>query len=255
MDKASIIGIFLGLSAILGGNILEGGKVDSVFQVTAAVIVFGGTIGATLVSHPLKDIINAICSLRDIFSNREPDCEIVINDILRFSKIVRKNGLIAIENEVPTIKDPFLKRAMSLAVETMNPKSVEETLEQEIITYEQQKKRAAKVFETAGGFAPTIGIIGAVIGLIKVMENLSDPARLGPGIAVAFVATVYGVGSANLLLLPMSKKLINKLNSELRFREMIVEGVMGILSGTNPYHLEERVKVFIKGFGNKEAIR
>lgn len=250
MDSASLIGIILGISAIISGNILEGGKIGSIIQLTAAVIVFGGTIGATLVSYPLKDFIKAVSSLNYVFFNNEPDYESVIKDISRFSSIVRRKGLIAIEPEIRMINNGFFRRALLLAVESMNPKTVKETLEQENITYEDECKRIARVFETAGGFAPTIGIIGAVLGLIHVMENLSDPAKLGEGIAVAFVATVYGVGSANLILLPISKKLINKLHTELYFREMVIEGVIGILTGVNPHYLEERLKVYIEG-GNR----
>jgi chemotaxis protein MotA len=159
---------------------------------------------------------------------------------------VRRKGLIALEPEISKIKDYFLRKALKLAVDGMGPKILKEAMEQENLTYEEERRRIARVFETAGGFAPTIGIIGAVLGLIQVMENLSDPSRLGSGIAVAFVATIYGVGSANLILLPISKKLLNKLNHELSVREIVLEGVVGIQSGINPYYLEESLRVFIE---------
>ena len=246
MDRASVMGIIFGIAAIVGGNLFEGGRLDSIMQLTAAVIVFGGTFGAVLLSFPLRDILKAISSLRDIFMDGKTNPETSINSIIQYSNIVRRKGLIALEPEISKIKDYFLRKALKLAVDGMGPKILKEAMEQENLTYEEERRRIARVFETAGGFAPTIGIIGAVLGLIQVMENLSDPSRLGSGIAVAFVATIYGVGSANLILLPISKKLLNKLNHELSVREIVLEGVVGIQSGINPYYLEERLRVFIE---------
>jgi chemotaxis protein MotA len=246
MERASFIGILLGIFAIVGGNIMEGGNIYSILQPTAAFIVFGGTIGATLLSFPVGDVLKAVRSVKDIFRKDDTEPEAFIKDVTRFSTIARRNGLIALEIEIPRISNEFLKKSLRLAVDGMTSKLLKETMEQENITYEYEKKRIAKVFDTAGGFAPTIGIIGAVLGLIHVMENLSDPSRLGSGIAVAFVATIYGVGSANLVLLPLSKKLINRMNMELSYREMVLEGVLGILSGINPHYLEERLRVHIE---------
>jgi chemotaxis protein MotA len=253
MDRASLIGVFLSIAAIMGGNLLEGGKTQSIIQFTAALIVFGGTIGATLLSYPLRDAVKAFASFRHIFFDKRSDPDAYIRDIIRLSVIARKNGLIALEPEIPKIRDVFLRKTLKLAVDGMGPKMLKEAMEQENITFEEEKKRIAKVFETAGGFAPTIGIIGAVLGLIHVMENLSDPAKLGSGIAVAFVATIYGVASANLLLLPISKKLINATHFELSLRELILEGVMGIQSGINPHYLDEKLQVFFPdGRGNEK---
>lgn len=246
MDRASLIGVILGITAIVAGNLFEGGKVDSILQMTAAVIVFGGTLGATLLSFPLSDVKKAVMALRDVFGREDRNTDASIREIIRYSTIARRNGLIALEPEIVRANNYFLRKALRLAIDGMAPKVLKETMQQDNMTYEEEKRRIAKVFETAGGFAPTIGIIGAVLGLIHVMENLSDPSKLGSGIAVAFVATIYGVGSANLILLPISKKLINRLNSELSFREMLLEGVMGILSGVNPHYLEEMLRVFVE---------
>ncbi len=246
MYRSSILGLLLGLGAIIGGNVFEGGEFSSILQLTAAVIVFGGTLGATLVSFPLSDVATAVSALREVFWGVKIDHEADIKDIIRYSNVARRKGIIALETEIPKIEDYFLKKALGLAVDGIGLKILKETMEQENVTYEEERRRIAKVYETAGGFAPTIGIIGAVLGLIHVMENLSDPSKLGTGIAVAFVATVYGVGSANLILLPISKKLIYRLNAELYRREMILEGVIGILSGINPHYLGERLRVFIE---------
>jgi chemotaxis protein MotA len=250
MDRSSTIGILLGIVAVLGGNLLEGGRVTAIFHLTAAVIVIGGTAGATLLSFPLSDLQKAAASLRDIFLAKTSDPEVYVKDIIRYSTIARRHGLLALEPEISKVDDDFLRKGMRLVLDGMGPKIVKETLEQENITYEEKQRRIAKVFETAGGFAPTIGIVGAVLGLIHVMQNLSDPAKLGSGIAVAFVATIYGVGSANLILLPISKKLVHILNNTLTIREMVIEGVAGIQSGLNPHYLEEKLRAFLEG--NKE---
>ncbi len=245
MSKSSLIGLIMGVTAIVGGHILEGGRVESILQPTAAVIVFGGTFGATLLSYPMRDIIKAIGALKEVFGKEKIDYEFYIKEIMRYSMITRKSGLISLEQEIQRQEDPFIKRALRLAVDGANPAQLRDILSQENMTYSEERKRIARVFETAGGFAPTIGIIGAVLGLIHVMENLADPSKLGAGIAVAFVATIYGVGSANLILLPISKKIINNLHSRLFLREMIIEGIVGIQTGMNPYYLEEKLRAFL----------
>ena len=246
MDRASFIGLLLGLGAVVGGNMLEGGKIDSIIQPTAALIVFGGTAGATFLSFPFRDIMKALSALQRIFFDRPPMADVLIADIVRYSHGARKNGFVSLEAEIRQQEDPFFRQTLRLALDGMLPKVLRETMEQEALTYEEESRRIAKVFETAGGFAPTIGIIGAVLGLIHVMENLSDPSKLGAGIAVAFVATIYGVGSANLVFLPMARKLLNRMNQELRLREMMIEGVVGIQSGINPHYLEERLWAFVE---------
>lgn len=246
MDRASIIGIALGLAAIAGGTVLEGGKLASILQPTAAAIVFGGTLGATLLSFPFRDVAAAARALRQVFFSAAPDHDNLIRDIVRYAGIARRSGFVALDAELPRVADRFLRKALRLAIDGMSARMLRDTVEQDMYTYEQEQKRTIRVYETAGGFAPTIGIIGAVLGLIHVMENLSEPAKLGAGIAVAFVATVYGVGSANLLLLPIAKKLTARLGRELAMREMIVEGVLGILSGINPHYLEERMRACVE---------
>jgi chemotaxis protein MotA len=242
-----MIGILLGVAVVMGGHLFEGGKVTAIFQMTAAVIVIGGTAGATLLSFPLSDLLKAAASLRNIFLAETSDPEVYMKDIIRYSKIARRHGLIALEPEISKINDYFLRKGMRLVVDGMGPKIVKETLQQENITYEEKQRRIAKVFETAGGFAPPIGIVGALLGLIQVMQNLSDRSKLASGIAVALVATIYGVGSANLILLPISKKLIHILNNTLTVREMVIEGVAGIQSGLNPHYLEEKLRAFLEG--------
>ncbi len=247
MEKASLIGIALGASALVGGTLLEGGNITFILQPAAALIVFGGTLGATLLSFTLQDVLLALGSLKDVFfKNEDPAYDACINQIVSLAHLSRKKGLVAIEPHLMDIDDPFFRKTLSLAIDGISPGLLRETLEEENLTFEDARLRQSRVFETAGGFAPTIGIIGAVIGLIHVMQNLSEPAKLGQGIAVAFVATVYGVGVANLLLLPISKKLKNNLMREIKFRTMIVEAVIGIQSGINPHYLREKLLAFVE---------
>jgi chemotaxis protein MotA len=246
MDRASFIGILLGITAIVAGNMIDGGRLETIFQPTAALIVFGGTLGAVLLSFPLRDVINAVASLRIVFFNRNIDADAIIRDAIRYALMARRSGLIVLEPEIAKAQHSFFAKALKLAVDGTSPNILREIMEQENITYEEERRRMARVYETAGGFAPTIGIVGAVLGLIHVMENLSDPSRLGAGIAVAFVATIYGVGSANLFILPIGKKLVHALNRDLALREMMIEAVLGIQSGINPHYLEERLRVFVE---------
>ncbi len=246
MSRASVLGIFLGLSAVLFGNLLEGGRLASIFQPTAAVTVFGGTLGATMLSFSMRDMGNALASLRTVFFERQVRPERYIEECVRLSRAVRHTGLMAIEPEIPGIHSEFLRTGLSLISDHMSARMLRETMEQEVHTYEIGQKTVIRVFETAGGFAPTIGIIGAVLGLIHVMENLSDPGRLGAGIAVAFVSTIYGVGSANLILLPIAKKLNYGLQRALLLREMIIEGVAGIQAGIHPHFLDQRLRCFLE---------
>lgn len=247
MNKASVVGIFLGIAAILGGNLIEGGRMNSIVQGSAALIVFGGTFGATFLSFSINDIINAGRTLRKVFINDKfvPADGSIIKEVIEFSIKARKTGLMSLENDVQAIGYEFFRRAMRLLIDGLDPKLLRSALEQETRIFEEEKGRAARVFESAGGFAPTIGIIGAVLGLIHVMESLNNPAELGSGIAIAFVATVYGVGSANLLFLPIAKKIMNNMRHEVYIREIIIEGVLGIQSGKNPYYQREYLNAFL----------
>ncbi|GBE31894.1 chemotaxis protein PomA [bacterium BMS3Bbin05] len=247
MNRTSIIGILLGLTAVFGGNLLEGGKIGSVVQGSAALIVFGGTLGATFLSFSVKDIKLAARTVKDVFyvNGLLPEMNFIIADIVTLAGKARRDGFLALDNDMKNINYLFFRRAVRLVIDGLDPKLLQNALEQEIRTFEEERYRAVKVFEAAGGFAPTIGIIGAVLGLIHVMENLSDPTMLGSGIAIAFVATIYGVASANLIFLPIAKKLANNVEHEIFIREMIIDGVLGIQSGQNPFYLREQLSSFL----------
>ena len=242
MDSISLIGITLALAAILVGQVLEGGHVGSLIQPTAFLIVIGGTLGAVMLQSSLRVFKTGMQMIRWVFVPPRLDHAAMIADVVNWSHVARKEGLLSLESQIPSIDDPFIRKGLQLLVDGVEPERLREVLEVEIDTWESQMKQGAKIWEAAGGYAPTIGILGAVMGLIHVMENLSDPSKLGSGIAVAFVATIYGVGSANLIFLPVSKKLLGVIGTLTSLREMVVDGLVGIANGDNPRIIESRLQ-------------
>ena len=244
MDILTIAGLLLGLGGILLGQMLEGGKVASILQLTAFIIVIGGTTGAIMVQYTLPVFIKALKMLPWMIFPPKSAPQPIVEKILEWSNTARKNGLLALESLVDSIADPFLQKGLQMLVDGTEPEKIRATLDVELLAREELDRQAAKVFESAGGYAPTIGILGAVLGLIHVMENLADPAKLGAGIATAFVATIYGVGSANLLFLPISNKLKGVVHEQSYLREMIIEGLVAIAEGENPKIIESRLQSF-----------
>lgn len=242
LDLTSVAGVPLGIGFILAGQLLEGGKLQSILQLTAAIIVFGGTFGAVLVSFSLSDVKQALHSLRHVFLVEETNVEDTINAIARFAIKARRDGIMSLEDEVERLDDQFLKRGLGLAVDGTSPNTLRAMLEGESESRTDLDEMPARVFESAGGYAPTIGIIGAVLGLIHVMENLTDPNKLGAGIAVAFVATVYGVGSANLIFLPIAAKLRLNAATAAKRRQLVCEGILSIQEGLNPRLIEHKLR-------------
>ncbi len=245
MDIATIIGVVLALGSIVGGQALEGGHLGSILQLTAFIIVIGGTFGAVFVQHPLPIVLRGVAMLSLTIGGPHHDVKSTITKILDLANVSRKQGLLALENKMKEIKDPFFRKGVQLIVDGTDPKAVHEILEIEVEHHEEQGVLGAKVWEAAGGYAPTVGILGAVLGLIHVMENLADPSKLGGGIAVAFVATVYGVGAANLFFLPMANKIKIKLKEEAEARMVIIMGLVGLAQGENPRLLQEKLEGYL----------
>jgi chemotaxis protein MotA len=245
MDFMTIGGLVLAVAAILGGQAIEGGHAGSLVQLTAGIIVCGGTIGATMVSYPLKDLRTGMKTSLRALSDKKVDTEAILAQLMELASTARRDGVLALESRLASIEDEFLKRAVGFVVDGVDAQVAREALETDIQHVYESDMVGSKVFESAGGFAPTVGILGAVLGLIHVMENLSDPSKLGPGIAVAFVATVYGVGLANLVLLPIANKLKRAVTSEKKRRTLLAEGVLGIQEGLNPRVLEEKLRAYI----------
>jgi chemotaxis protein MotA len=245
MDLATLIGIVVALGSIVGGQALEGGHIGSILQLTAFVIVIGGTIGAICVQHPLPVVVKSLGLARLAIQNAKQDPKRAIVQILELATLSRKQGLLALESKLKEIEDPFFRKGVQLIVDGTDPKMVHDILEIEAEHHQEAGLTAAKVWEAAGGYAPTIGILGAVLGLIHVMENLADPSKLGSGIATAFVATVYGVGSANLLFLPIANKIKLKLKEEAALRAMLTIGLVGLAQGENPRLLQEKLEGYL----------
>lgn len=245
MDVISILGLVIGLAAILGGQVLEGGHLSSLIQPTAFVIVMGGTFGAVMLQSPFATFMQGMAMAKWVVAPPALPQRELIERIAEWSHTARKEGLLALEGHLVEVPDPFQRRGLQLLVDGAEPDRVREVLEVEIGVQEGQLKLAAKIWESAGGYAPTIGILGAVMGLIHVMENLSDPSKLGAGIAVAFVATIYGVGFANLVFLPIAKKLLAHVSRLVLMREMFVDGLIGIANGDNPRIIESRLQGYL----------
>ena len=241
MDKSTIVGIFLAVGGIVAGLLIEGGKIAQVLQPTAAMIVFGGTLGAVMVQFPMAVVIQAFKKMAHVFLDKEQDPTLLIKELVGYAQRARKDGIVSLDAELAKIEDPFLKKTLMLAVDGTDPQELRKMMELELDNQAEHAEKIAQVFESAGGFAPTIGIIGAVLGLIQVMQHLQNIDEVGRGIAVAFVATIYGVGSANLLFLPSSGKLKIKSRQEQVWHEMTLEGVISILEGMNPRMLETKL--------------
>lgn len=246
IDAGTCAGLLLAAAGILGGLLLEGGKAADVLQYTAAMIVVAGTAGAVMVTTPPALLIAALKRVKDVLWDTTPSTALVTAQLLEFAKQARRTGIVSLESEMEKLADPFFRKALSLAVDGMDLQDLRRVMELEIELAERRAEAEAKVFETAGGYAPTIGIIGAVLGLIQVMKHLDDIERVGHGIAGAFVATVYGVGLANLVLLPMGNKLKSRLDRAAQFKELIVEGVISIAEGMNPKLIEIKLEAFVE---------
>jgi chemotaxis protein MotA len=244
VDKLSLLGIALGLAAIVGGHVLEHGLISALFQPTAFLIVAGGTLGAILLQTPAQRFLRGVKLLKWVFVPPVMEDRQQINLIVQWSLRARREGLLALENALPQIRDPFLHKGLQLLVDGASPEHLREVMEVEISTYEEEMRQSARIWDSAGGYSPTIGILGAVLGLIQTMTKLTEPKQLGAGIAVAFVATIYGVGFANLIYLPIANKLKTLIARQVSAKEMLLDGLEGIAQGDNPHLIESRLESY-----------
>ena len=245
MDPGSLIGLALGLVALLGGHLIEGGKLSLFLQPAALLIVLGGTLAAVLLQHPLSVFTQGMRKSRWVFRPPQSEAVGLISRIVFWAQTVRRDGLFALEAQMEIVADPFIKRAMKLLIDGTESGRLREVMEVEINAFELKERQSTRIWEAAGGYAPTMGIIGAVIGLIHVMGNLSDPSKLGEGIAVAFVATIYGVSLANLLFLPMANKLKWVTARQVKEKELVTDGLECIARGDHPRMIEQRLKAHL----------
>lgn len=245
MDKSSFGGIFLALAGILAGLLIEGGHIRQVLQPTAALIVLGGTLGAVMLQFPLATVGTAFQRLAKVFFCKPNQGDATLQQILLFADKARRNGIVSLDHDLPAVLDTFLQQALTLAVDGTEPAEIRKIMELHLDNQTEIEEKIPAVFESAGGFSPTIGIIGAVLGLIQVMQHLDHIDEVGRGIAVAFVATIYGVASANLFFLPAAGKLRLRLREEHLVKEMTLEGVISILEGMNPRIIEIKLQTFL----------
>ena len=245
MDIASIGGIILAIAGILTGMMVEGGSISQITQPTAAMIVIGGTVGAVMLQFPMNIFIAALKQAMKIFVSRSSDGEAIVAQLVKFANKARRSGIISLDQDLPSIEDPFLKQALMLAIDGTEPSEVRKIMQMEIDIKSEMEEKIPQVFEAAGGYSPTVGIIGAVIGLIQVMQHLNNIDEVGRGIAVAFVATIYGVALANLIFLPAAGKLKIRHREEQMMKEMMLEGVISILEGMNPRMIETKLRTFL----------
>jgi len=245
VDIATIVGVVMAFAGILGGLLLEGGKLRDVAQFTAAMIVIGGTCGAVLVSTPLRTVIGAMRRIRGVFLETSQSPEALLDEIIDYAVKARKNGIVSLENEATEIVNPFLKKALTLAIDGTDLGELRQMMELQMDIERRRAQSEVKVFESGGGYAPTIGIIGAVLGLIQVMKNLANIDEVGRGIAVAFVATVYGVGLANILLLPAATKLKSRIAQDMEVNELVLQGVISIVEGLNPKLIRSKLEAYV----------
>jgi chemotaxis protein MotA len=245
-DLATLSGLVLAVGGIVGGMILEGGKLQEILQPTAALIVFGGTIGAVMVTVPLHVFLGAARRLMAVFFEKQETPQAIVEELIGYATKARKNGIVALEHEAERVEDPFLRKALNLAVDGTDLQEIRKMMELEIGVDEHHHEAEAKVFEAAGGYAPTIGIIGAVLGLIQVMKHLANIDEVGKGIAVAFVATIYGVGSANVFFLPAANKIRARAHQAMQIKELMLEGVIGIVEGLNPKLIRTKLEAYAR---------
>lgn len=251
MDIASVGGIILALVGIIGGMMIEGGSIMEIVKPTAFMIVVGGTAGACMLQFPLSIFLAALKSLIKVFLHKGHDGEAILQQLVGFANKARKSGIVSLDADVNEIHDAFLKQALMLAVDGTDPGEVRKIMELELGNKSEIEEKIPAVFEAAGGYSPTVGIIGAVLGLIQVMKNLSDIDEVGRGIATAFVATIYGVAVANLICLPAAAKLKFRHREETMIKEMMIEGVISIIEGMNPRMVETKLRTFL--FDSKPA--
>ena len=245
MDLATILGLILAFGAFFGSIVIEGGSLAALINPSAMLLVFGGTLGATMVSVPLSTVIGIPNVVKNAFFSKHMDCAEVIQTLVGFAEKARREGLLALEEQARDIDDDFLKKGIQLAIDGTDPEMVREIMETEVAFLGARHAEGAHFFTTLGGFAPTLGVIGTVSGLVHMLANLSDPGSMGPSIAAAFIATLYGVCTANLMFLPIGAKLKHASQEEVLVREIMTEGILSIQAGDNPRIVEEKLKAFL----------
>lgn len=244
MDLATVIGIVSAFALVLIAMTL-GGSPLMFIDPPSILIVIGGTIGVTLINFPLRDIIRLISIVRHVFFHKIVPVPTLINQFVEFATRARREGILALEGSLREIEDPFLAKGLQLTIDGLEPGSIKEILETEIDYIAERHRQGAEIFMTMGTFAPAMGMVGTLIGLVQMLQNMSDPSSIGPAMAVAILTTFYGAVMANMLFLPMSGKLKNRSNEEVMAKEIIVNGILAIARGDNPRVIEQKLHSFL----------
>lgn len=252
MDIAALIGTFMGLAFILTGQAMEGGNIGQLLQITAAFIVVGGTAGAVFLSFPIEDFKTAGHCIKVVYFGSAPKFDELIKEIVTYAQKARKEGVIALEKEAKNASHDILRLGLEAVADGADPTLVRDMMETQFDQIQKKVAAGAKVLESAGGYSPTLGIIGAVLGLIQVMQNLSDPSKLGAGIAVAFVATIYGLVVANLFTIPYSTRTKRKYEKIFTSMEIMIEGILSIQAGESPALIERKLECYILDKSQKQ---
>jgi chemotaxis protein MotA len=245
MDLATVIGLILGWGALIVALLMEGGSLKDLFNPSAFVLVAGGTLGATIVAFSMKQILAVPSVMRNAFFCKETDPINIIDIMVEFARTARRDGILALEKEAKSISSKFFRTGVELIVDGTPSETVRDILETEIVSLQERHKAGETVFGTMGGFAPTLGIIGTVMGLIHMLSRLNEPGAMGPAIAAAFIATLYGVALANLVFLPVGAKLKARTSEEVIAYDMIVEGILSIQAGDSPRMVEQKMKAYL----------
>lgn len=254
MDLATLIGLIVGFGGLIGGFVLEGGTIGSLWGTSAFIIIMGGTVGATMISFPISDLKRLMQLLKQVFTDKKIDEVEMINTLADLADKARRDGLLVLEQEVEKIDNLLLKKGLGLVVDGIDGETIKDILSREIFLFDVRVKEGAEIFDAAGGYAPTMGIVGTVMGLVHVLGNLSNPDELGKSIAAAFIATLYGISTANILWLPFGKKLKVKGKKEKMVNELIVEGLLSIQAGENPRVLREKLNSIMDEKQNKKDV-
>ncbi len=245
MDLTTILGLVIGIGALLLSVILEGGHISSLFSIPAFVMIAGGTIGATAIGFTVEELKSVPALLRIAFKEEHHDVASLIRTLVSFAEKARREGLLALEEDLNAIEDKFLKKGMQLVIDGTDAELVRSIMETELAFIQERHHKGASIFDAAGGYAPTMGIIGTVMGLVHVLGNLSDTESLGPAIATAFLATLYGIFSANIFFLPLAGKLKNRSAHQVLVYEVTLEGILSVQAGDNPRIVEEKLEAFL----------
>jgi chemotaxis protein MotA len=253
MDRSTILGVLIAVAGVATGLVLDGGSIAQILQPTAALIVLGGTLGAVLIQFPLHTVSEAFRELRHTLVDSNPLCEEYIEELVSCCMRVRRHGMLAMDPHLEEIKDPFFKKTLTFAVDGVAVRELREMMEVDLDIFEEREQAVTKVLESAGGFAPTLGIIGAVLGLIQVMQKMDNIGEIGKGIAVSFVSTLYGIGVANLFFLPLAGKLKIRMRERQVVREMTLDAVISIAEGISARALKQRLQSYLVENKMKQA--